>query len=319
MAWACVPIGSFPCSPGQEGALWGIRTAGIQAVGRGRGRSILLVRCPRCRPPGRPRLRDPSSRAGGRPACPGRFAPDRLPRPGRFPPCRCRRAASVRADADAAGRAPPGRAVGQAAPARPGDRPADPAGAGALPHRPRRGRRHRPVVAQHPAADRHRRPAHRRGRRARPARRVRVRRPGRADGPAAAAGEGHRHRPARPLARDGRPLRHHPGLRPRPADRLGLRGLRPREGDERDRHAADDLPGRADGDRRLVPAARRGRLLGPRRAPPPEVRDLVLRAPVHLPGDRARVQPPVRRRPRVPLGLPPPGWPGRPCTRRSAR
>ena len=28
MAWACVPIGSFPCSPGQEGALWGIRTAG---------------------------------------------------------------------------------------------------------------------------------------------------------------------------------------------------------------------------------------------------------------------------------------------------
>ena len=32
------------------------------------------------------------------------------------------------------------------------------------------------------------------------------------------------------------------------------------------------------------------------------VRDLVLRAPVHLPGDRAGVQPPVRRRPRVPLG-----------------
>ena len=191
-----------------------------------------------------------------------------------------RRAASIRADADAPHRAPdnrPGRAPaaapsgcgGPAAQARPRDRPAGAARPGAVPHRPGRSRGDRPVVAEHAPADYHRRPDHGRGRRARPARRVRVRRPGRADGPAAAAGEGHRLRPARPLARDGRPLRHHAGLRPRPADRLGLRGLRAREGDERDRDAADDLPGRADGHRRVVPAARRGRLLGPGRAPPP--------------------------------------------------
>ena len=36
-----------------------------------------------------------------------------------------------------------------------------------------------------------------------------------------------------------------------------------------------------------------------RRAPPGLLRDVVLRAPVYLPGDRARVQPPVRRRPLV--------------------
>ena len=47
-----------------------------------------------------------------------------------------------------------------------------------------------------------------------------------------------RQRPACPLARHRRPVRDHPGHRPRAVHRLGLRGHRAREGDEREHHAA---------------------------------------------------------------------------------
>ncbi len=290
--------------PASYPAVRASRYSGRSAVGR--GLSILLARCPRCRPPGRPRL------PGSRPGNPGGRSPVRLPsgpirtgalrlRPGRFGrrdrprSGRCTQAAPThrrRGRGSKSGPMPtqrpacPGsglrRRPGRSGPAGASLRLIS-AGAGAVPHRPGRGGRHRPVVCAAPCRPTdHRRPDHRRWRRARPGRRVRVRRPGRADGPGCqAAGEGHRHPTGSPAgtAMGGRYVITLVSG-PRPARSvLGLRGLRPREGDERDRHAADDVPGRADGHRRLVPAARRGRLLGPGRAPPPVVRDLVLRSP----------------------------------------
>ena len=62
------------------------------------------------------------------------------------------------------------------------------------------------------------------------------------------------------------------------------------------RDAAHPVPGRADGDRGRVPAARHRHRLDARRPAAGPLRDVVLPAPVHLPGDRPGVQPPARRR-----------------------
>ena len=163
-------------------------------------------------------------------------------------------------------------------------------------HHRRRGHGHRPVVAQHTRRPRARRLADRRGRSPRPALRVRRGGPGRADVAAAAAGAGPGHRQAGPLARHGRAVHRQPGGGARPAHRVGLRGHRARQRGERERDAAHPVPGRADGHRGRVPAARHRDRLDARRPPPGALRDVVLPAPVHLPGDRAGVQPPARRR-----------------------
>ena len=81
-----------------------------------------------------------------------------------------------------------------------------------------------------------------------------------------------------------------------PADHLGVRGHRAHRRGPPDRDAAAELSGRADGDRRRPAPRRRRRRLRPRRPPPDALRDLVLPAPLHLSGDRAGVQPPVRHR-----------------------
>ena len=87
--------------------------------------------------------------------------------------------------------------------------------------------------------------------------------------------------------------------RPRPADHLGLRGHGAHRRRQPDRDAADQLPRRADGDRRRPAVRRRRDRLGPRRAPADALRDLVLPALLHLPRHRAGVQPPVRHRRRL--------------------
>ena len=163
-------------------------------------------------------------------------------------------------------------------------------------HHRRRPRGHRAVVAQHARRTRARRLADRRGRDPGPALRVRCGRPGRADVAAAAARAGPGHRPAGPLARHGRPVRRQPGGRARPAHRVGLRGHGAHRRGERVGHAAHPVPGRADGDRGRLPAARRRHRLDARRPAAGPLRDVVLPAPVHLPGDCPGVQSPAGRR-----------------------
>ena len=128
----------------------------------------------------------------------------------------------------------------------------------------------------------------------------------------------HRRRPAGPLACHGRPVRHHRGHRARRVHRLGLRRHRAGEGDQRGCLAGDDRPRRADGDRLLVPAAWRRRVLDEGRAAP---------AIATRPGTTRTCTPTWRSRSRSATSSPSaprskgatrPGWLGRRCTRWSA-
>ena len=76
----------------------------------------------------------------------------------------------------------------------------------------------------------------------------------------------------------------------------GYAVTRAHHGRQPDQDAADELPGRDGGDRGRLAARRRRHQLGARGAAQAALRDLVLPALLHLPGDRPRVQPPVRGR-----------------------
>ena len=169
-------------------------------------------------------------------------------------------------------------------------------GTGAGRHRRRSRRRARTVVGRHAPRVRAWRRADRCRPDLRPVRRLRSGRPGRADGQAAAAGTRHRLGPAGPLARRGRQVRRLYSGDPRAADHLGIRRDRAHRAGLGDRHAAAQLPGRAHGHRRGTPAGGHRHHVGSRGTPPHALRNLVLPALLHVPGDRARVQPPVRRR-----------------------
>ena len=105
--------------------------------------------------------------------------------------------------------------------------------------------------------------AHRRRPDHRSARRLRRGRPARADGAGAVVRTPHRYRPARTLARGRRPVHGLPRARAHRPDHLGLRARGARRRRRRDRHAADVLPGRADGDGRSR-SARRWSVSSPR-------------------------------------------------------